>query len=111
MSAISAWWLLAGAIVAEVLGTSFLKASQGLTRLGPSLVVVLSYVAAFWLLAQALKTIPVGVAYAIWAGAGIALITLVGWWLFGQRLDALSLVGIGLILAGVLVLRLGSPSV
>lgn len=104
------WLLLAVAIVAEVVGTSALKGSAGFTRLGPSLVVVGSYALAFYLLALALRHIPVGIAYALWSGVGTALIALVGWVAFGQRLDAAALAGIGLIIAGVLVMNLSSSS-
>lgn len=104
------WLLLAVAIVAEVVGTSALKGSAGFTRLGPSLIVVGSYALAFYLLALALRHIPVGIAYALWSGVGTALIALVGWIVFGQRLDAAALAGIGLIIAGVLVMNLSSSS-
>ena len=102
------WMALALAIGAEVVATSALKSAAGFTRLGPSLVVVLGYGASFWCLSLALKTIPVGVAYAIWSGVGIVLIALIAWALHGQRLDAAALLGIGLILAGVLVIQLFS---
>lgn len=96
---------LAIAILAEVIGTSALKATRGFTRLGPSLVVVLSYAVAFYFLSLALQAIPVGVAYAVWSGVGIALITLIGWVVYRQRLDAPALAGIALILLGVVVLN------
>jgi small multidrug resistance pump len=96
---------LAIAILAEVIGTSALKATRGFTRLGPSLVVVLSYAVAFYFLALALQAIPVGVAYAVWSGVGIALITLIGWVVYRQRLDAPALAGIALIVLGVVVLN------
>ncbi|MBX6393524.1 MAG: QacE family quaternary ammonium compound efflux SMR transporter [Burkholderiales bacterium] len=105
------WLYLAAAIVAEVVATSALKASAGFTRLLPSLIVVAGYGIAFYLLALALRTIPVGVAYAVWSGAGIVLISIAGWLLFGQRLDGPALLGIALIVAGVLVLHLFSKSV
>lgn len=104
------WAFLLVAIVAEVIATSFLKASESFTRLGPSIVVVVGYGAAFYFLSLALRTIPVGVAYAIWSGIGIALLVLVGLVVYGQRLDAPGLLGIGLIVAGVLVLNLFSDS-
>jgi len=107
----SHWILLAVAILAEVIGTSFLKASDGFTRLWPSLVVVVSYCIAFYFLALTLKTMPVGIAYAVWAGAGIALIALIGWVIFDQALDAPAAVGISLIVAGIVVLQLFSHSV
>lgn len=107
----SHWVLLGIAIVAEVIGTSFLKASDGFTRLWPSAVVVVSYFIAFYFLALTLKTMPVGIAYAVWAGAGIALIALIGWVIFGQALDVPAAIGIGLIVAGIVVLQLFSGSV
>lgn len=100
-------WLTV-AIIAEVIGTSALKAADGFTRLGPSLVVVIGYGTAFYFLSLVLRTIPVGVAYAIWSGAGVALIALIGWIVFRQALDAGALVGIGLIVAGVVVLQVFS---
>lgn len=96
---------LAIAIVAEVIGTSALKAAEGFTRPLPSLVVVVGYGAAFYFLSLALKAIPVGIAYAIWSGVGVALITLIGWVVFKQRLDAPALVGLALIVAGVVVIQ------
>ncbi len=102
---------LIGAIVAEVIGTSALQASQQFSRLGPSIVVVLGYGISFYLLAMALRVIPVGIAYAVWSGLGIVLISLLGLVAFGQRLDLPALLGIGLILAGVLVIQLFSASV
>jgi small multidrug resistance pump len=99
---------LAIAIVAEVIGTSALKAAEGFTRLAPSLVVIVGYSAAFYFLSLALKVIPVGIAYAIWSGVGVALITLIGWFVFRQRLDAAALLGVALIVAGVVVIQVFS---
>jgi len=96
------------AIVAEVIGTSALKATEGFTRPLPSLVVVVGYAAAFYFLSLTLKVIPVGIAYAIWSGVGVALITLIGWVLFKQRLDAPALAGLALIVAGVVVIQVFS---
>lgn len=107
----NAYLYLGAAIVAEVVATSLLKTSNGLTRLWPSLATVLGYAVAFWCLAQTLNTIPTGVAYAIWSGVGIVLIALIGWVVFGQSLDTPALLGMGLILAGVLVINLFSRSV
>lgn len=107
----SNWLVLTCAILAEVVGTSFLKASEGFTKLLPSLVVGVCYLLAFYLLSLTLKTIPVGIAYAIWSGAGIVLIALIGWLLFGQALDLAAILGMGLIVAGVMVLNLCSTSV
>lgn len=107
----SAWIYLACAIVAEVIGTSFLKLSDGFTRPGPSIAVVLCYTLAFYLLALTLRTVPVGVAYAIWAGLGVALITLVGLIAFKQTLDLPAAIGILMIVGGVLVIHLFSETV
>lgn len=105
------WIYLSIAIVAEVVGTSFLKSAEGFTRLLPSLIVVLSYVVAFFFLGLALKTLPVGIAYAIWAGVGVALIALVGYAFLGQRLDAPAILGMALIVAGVVVINVFSRTV
>lgn len=104
------WVLLGFAIVAEVIGTTALKMSDGFSKLWPSLVVVVGYAIAFYLLSMTLKYIPVGVAYAVWSGVGIALITLIGWVVFSQTLDWAAWLGIGLIISGVLVLQLFSNS-
>ncbi|WP_439609063.1 DMT family transporter [Hydrogenophaga sp.] len=98
------------AIVAEVIGTTALKASESFTRLVPSLVVVVGYGVAFYCLSLVLKTVPVGVAYAVWSGLGIALITLVAFVVYGQRIDLAGLLGMGLIIAGVVVLNVFSKS-
>ena len=105
------WLALSAAIVSEVIATSALKASAGFTKPGPVVLVVLGYAAAFYFLALTLRAIPVGVAYAVWSGVGIVLICLIGWLLFGQRLDAPALIGIGLIIAGVVVLNAFSKTV
>ena len=102
------WIYLFVAIIAEVAGTSALKSAEGFTRLVPSCIVVVGYATAFYFLSLTLKTIPVGVAYAIWSGAGTALVTLVAWLFMGQKLDVAAGVGILLIIAGVLVLNLFS---
>ena len=104
------WLQLAVAIVAEVIGTTFLKLSAGLTKPLPSLFVVIAYGVSFWLLSRTLDVIPVGVAYAIWSGAGVTLIAAIGWALLGQKLDAMAIVGMGLIVAGVVVLNLFSKT-
>jgi small multidrug resistance pump len=101
---------LAIAIVAEIFGTLCLKASDGFSKLMPSLGVVLGYSLAFFFLSLTLKVIPVGIAYALWSGVGIALISLLSWLLFRQSLDLPALIGIGLILAGVFVLNVFSKS-
>lgn len=106
----NAWLQLLLAIVAEVVATSALKASDGFTRPWPSVVVVLGYGVSFYCLSLVLKTIPVGITYAVWSGLGIVLITLAAWWLYGQTIDTAGLVGMGLILAGVVVLNVFSTS-
>jgi small multidrug resistance pump len=105
------WLYLGIAIVAEVIGTSALKAADGFTRLMPSLVVVIGYLVAFYFLSLTLRAIPVGVAYAIWSGVGIVLIALIGWLFLRQPLDAPALAGIALIVAGVVVIQGFSGSV
>lgn len=100
------WLFLGIAITGEVIGTTALKASHGFTRLGYGSLALLSYAISFYFLAIILKTIPIGVAYAIWSGAGVALVTFIGVVLLGQKLDFYAFVGIGLIVAGVMVLNL-----
>lgn len=95
------WLYLLIAIVAEVAGTSALKASQGFTVLLPSVLVVVGYGAAFYFLSLTLSSISVGIAYALWSGIGIVLISAVGWLWFGQALDTAAMVGIAFIIAGV----------
>ena len=102
---------LSVAIVAEVIGTSALKASGEFTKLWPSLIVVLGYGIAFYLLSLVLKTIPIGVAYAIWSGVGIVLIAVVGALFFKQVPDTPAIVGMGLIVSGVIVMNLFSKTV
>ena len=102
--------ILGAAIVCEVVATSALKASGGFTRPAPSAVTAVGYLVSFYLLSLALKTIPVGVAYAIWSGLGIVLIAAIGWLVFGQRLDAPALLGMALIIAGVAVMNLFSKT-
>ena len=99
------WLFLAVAIIGEVAATSALKSSDGFTKLAPSAVVVVGYGVAFYFLSLALKSIPVGIAYAVWAGLGIVLVAGIAWLLHGQKLDAWALVGIGLIVSGVAVLN------
>jgi small multidrug resistance pump len=99
------------AIVAEVIATSFLKGSDGFTRLWPTLASVAGYVIAFYFLSLTLCTVPTGIAYAIWSGVGIVLISLVSWLWFGQKLDGPAIGGLGLIIAGVVVVNVFSKSV
>lgn len=105
-----AWIYLVFAILAEVVGTTALKASDGFTRLWPSVICLTAYTIAFVILAQVLRTIPVGIAYAIWSGVGVAAVTMIGLFYFGQRIDFFGYVGIGLIVAGVIVLNTLSNS-
>lgn len=104
------WLCLAIAIVSETVATTALKASEGFSRPLPSILVVVGYGLAFYFLSLTLRTIPLGVTYAVWSGVGIVLVTVAGWVLFGQKLDAGALAGIGLILAGVLVMNLFSKT-
>lgn len=101
---------LALAILFEVIATSALNASAQFTRLVPSLVTIAGYAAAFYMLALSLRAIPVGIAYAIWSGVGMVLIALVGILYFRQTLDAAAVLGIGLIVAGVIVINAFSGS-
>jgi len=101
---------LAIAIVSEVIGTSALKASNEFTRLVPSLITVAAFFCAFYFLSLCLRTIPVGIAYAIWSGVGIVLISLIALVLFDQKLDLPALSGMALIVAGVVVINLFSKS-
>lgn len=105
------WIFLLVAIVSEVIATSALKASEGFTVLIPSMIVAVGYSSAFYFLSLTLNTIPVGVAYAIWSGVGVALITLIGWFVFNQRLDAPAIIGIMLIVSGVIIMYSFSGSV
>lgn len=105
------WIYLGIAIVSEVIATSALKPADGFSRLVPSVLVVGGYAMAFYFMSLTLRTIPIGVTYAIWSGLGLALITLIGWTVFGQKLDAAAVLGISLIVGGVLVIYLFSESV
>ena len=104
------WLLLLIAIIGEVIATTALKASEGFSRPLPSVVVVVGYGVAFYFLSMTLKTIPVGIAYALWSGVGIVLISLLGWIVFKQSLDAPAVIGMGLIVAGVLVINVFSKT-
>ena len=99
------WLFLGIAIACEVIATSNLKLSEGFTKWLPSTLVVVGYAAAFYFLSLTLKTIPVGVAYAVWSGLGIVAISIVVWFAFGQKPDLWGVVGMGLIIAGVVVLN------
>lgn len=102
------WIYLFVAIVSEVIGTSALRASEGFTRPWPSVLVVAGYGMAFYCLSLTLRTIPMGIAYAVWSGIGVVLISIAGWFFYGQKLDAAALAGIVLIVAGVVVINLFS---
>lgn len=111
MTQTTALLILTLAIVLEVTGTSALQASQQFTRLWPTVLMAICYLGSLFLLSYTLKVIPVGVAYAIWSGIGIVLIALVGYGVFGQRLDLPAVIGLGLIVAGVVVVNVFSKSI
>lgn len=104
------WIFLFVAIIAEVIATSALKSSEGFSKPIASVIVVLGYIIAFYCLSLTLKTIPVGIAYAIWSGVGIVLVTTIAWIVFDQKLDVWGIIGIALIMSGVLVLNLLSKT-
>ncbi|RZJ21825.1 DMT family transporter [Acinetobacter sp. UBA3106] len=106
-----AYILLALAIISEVTGSTFLVKSEGFTQLVPSLLVFIFYVISFYLLSQVLKTIPLGIAYAIWSGVGIVLTALIGFFIFRQSLDLPAVIGIVMIIGGVIVMNVFSKSV
>jgi len=99
------------AIVAEVIATSFLKSCDGFTRLWPSTIVVVGYAVAFFFLSLTLRSLSVGIVYAIWSGVGIVLVSIIAWIFLGQRLDVPAVVGMVLIIAGVAVINLFSKTV
>jgi len=102
---------LAIAILAEVIATSFLKSSEGFTRPVQTAVVIIGYVVAFYCLSLCLRTLPTGIVYAIWSGAGIVLVAGIAWVFQKQHLDMPALIGMALIIAGVLVMNVFSKSV
>ena len=104
------WIYLTLAIFSEVMATASLKSTEGFTKLWPSVLVLVGYSAAFYFLSLTLDAIPIGVAYAIWSGVGVAAITLVSIFFFDQKIDTAGFIGIGLIVAGVIILRLFSES-
>ncbi|MCY0387121.1 SMR family transporter [Robbsia sp. Bb-Pol-6] len=106
----SNYLFLAAAIVAEVIATSALKGSDSFTRFWPAVLTVVGYLLSFYLLSLTLRTIPIGIAYAIWSGTGIVLISVIAFLLYGQKLDGAALAGMGLIIAGVAVINLFSKS-
>ena len=105
-----AYLYLGIAIIAEVIATTALRASEGFTQLWPSAISIAGYVVAFYFLSLTLKTMPVGIAYAIWSGVGIVLISLAGWLIYKQLLDLPAILGMGLIMAGVIVINLFSKT-
>lgn len=98
------------AVAAETIGTTALQASQQFSKVVPSVICVIAYAAAFYLLSLALKFMPVGILYAVWSGLGIVLIAAIGYAVFGQKLDVPAILGIAMILAGILVIHLFSDS-
>ena len=108
---VSTYAALSVAIVLEVAGTTFLQLSEQLTRLVPTSVMGLCYIASFYFLSLALRAIPIGLAYAIWSGLGIVLISIIGYVKFRQALDTPALVGVGLIVAGVAIVNVFSKSI
>lgn len=105
------WLYLLLAIVAEIVATLALKSTEGFTRLCPSLVSIVGYAVAFYLLSLTMKTIPIGISYAIWSGVGIVLVSLLAFWLFKQALDLPAIIGMALIIGGVLIINLFSKTV
>jgi small multidrug resistance pump len=105
------WIYLTIAILSEVIATSSLKAADGFTRWAPSLIVVIGYSASFYFLSLTLRTLSVGVAYAIWSGVGVALVSLIGWTIYNQSLSLATFIGITFICVGVVVLTLFSKTV
>lgn len=104
----NAYLFLFLAIICEVIATSSLKLSNGFTQLGFTIITIVGYSASFYLLSLTLKTMPMGIAYAIWSGIGIVLVSLIAWFFFKQSLDLAALIGMGLIMAGVVVINLFS---
>jgi small multidrug resistance pump len=102
------YFYLLVAIVAEVVATSFLPSTAQFTKLWPSLITVTGYIIAFYCLSLCVREIPVGITYAIWCGFGIVLISLVGLFVYGQKLDTASLIGLGFIIAGIIIINIFS---
>ena len=109
--AFMAYALLALAIISEVTGSTFLVKSEGFTKLVPSILVFIFYAISFYLLSQVLKTIPLGIAYAIWSGIGIILTACIGFFIFRQSPDLPAVIGIVMIMGGVIVMNVFSKSV
>lgn len=106
----NAYLALGVAIIAEVIATSALKASNSFSVLVPSVIVVAGYAVAFYFLSTTLKSIPIGIAYALWSGVGITLVTIAGVFLYNQKIDLAGIAGIVLIIAGVVVLNVFSKT-
>ena len=106
-----AWVILGFAIITEVIATTALRYTEGFTRIVPTAITLLGYGLSFFALSRILNDIPLAITYAVWSGAGISLVAIIGWLWLGQKLDAGALVGIGLIIAGVIVINLFSSSV
>lgn len=106
-----AWLYLSIAIIAEVIATTALKFTEGFTRVIPSMVVLTGYGIAFFLLSKIVQLLPLAITYAIWSGAGIALVGIVGWIWLGQKLDLAAMLGIALIITGVLVINVFSSTI
>lgn len=105
------WIMLAIAILMEVFATSMLKVSNGFSRFTPSFMAIIGYIITFYCLAQTLRTIPVGIAYAIWSGVGIVCLSAIAWLKFNQKLDLAAIIGIIFIIIGTLIINLFSRSV
>lgn len=105
------WLALAIAIIAEVIGTTALKASNEFTRMLPSLIVVVGYGAAFYFMSISMRVLPIGIMYAIWSGMGIVLISVLGWLVYRQTIDTPAMIGLAFIIAGVIIINLFSKSV
>jgi small multidrug resistance pump len=106
------WFLLALAIAFEVVGTAFLRATDGFSKLLPSIAVVVGYGISFYLLSLVLKTgIPQGIVYAIWSAFGIALVTLIGVWIFGDKISVVTGVGLVVVMFGIVLVQLGNEAV
>lgn len=103
--------ILLAAIVAEVIATTALSRSESFSRLVPSIVTVVGYALAFWLLSFPVRTMPVGVVYALWSGLGIVLISTVSWLWYGQKLDLPAIIGLAFILCGVMIVNLFSKTI
>ncbi len=104
------WIFLSIAILGEVIATTTLKSTDGFSKLIPSIVVLIGYSVSFYFLSLSLKSIPIGFAYAVWAGIGVSLVTLIAWIVYDQKIDAWGFVGIGLIVSGVAVINLLSKT-